>query len=745
MRPSFHKAEIFCRFWIDPRSFRSGRTFLGKYIINENHYQFHHGLLLLIYLAGAMYMAKSTECLMNKQLSALGMPILASVVMSAGFVQAEQGETKANERPNMNEVVLEPVVVTGENTDRSMRDTASSVMVITDEDIADMPGITSSNKVLQHIPNVVTVEPGNDAPAVRGVDGTGPASGANAFFAGTRSRLNYQVDGRALGFNESVFQDASLWDVEQVEVFRGPQSTQQGRNSIAGAIVLRTKDPSFEWEGKVRGMVGEQETRGSAFVLSGPLVDNVLAFRLAADRQTSNSDVAFTPYEQELDPELYKSETLRGKLLFKPNADVRSMLTIGYTNGQAPQSQRVIEPYTDKVAQFPKQPTFSSRNHYGIWDTHWTVSNNLSLEMKLSATDFRTDRRATTGLGNVHIDGKEKVFQPLARFRSNEGEMSGFVAAYIFRSEQDETIDMFGGGHYRDETDNNSMFGELTWWFSEDYALTLGARYETEDRYRQGSAGPMALDFNETYREFLPKATLSWEAHEDWTLGFTAGRGYNGGGAGITFSPPFVAYTYDPEFVSNYEAFMRGSLLGGRLNVTANLFYNDYKDMQLPFNLAANSTVIRNAEKATTYGLEAGIHYTCLRGTKVFANLALLKTKVDRYNDPSVEGNELARAPAFSLDLGFAASPLPNLDLSTSVRYTDAYYSDANNTPRAKVDAYALANVQASYTWNAVRFSLTVDNLFDSDDVVSIVPGPPSDSATLLKPRTITAGLEYRF
>ena len=683
---------------------------------------------------------------MKTVLSAVSVPALMMVIASPGYAQ-EPADMEVNNEQKDVEAILEAVVVTGEHTSRSLRDTASSVMVMTENNLDRMPGVITSNNLLDRIPNIVTVEPGNDAPAVRGVDGTGPASGANAFFAGTRPRLNYQIDGRTLGFNEALFQDTSLWDISQVEVYRGPQSTQQGRNSIAGAVVIRTADPTFDWQGKVRGVVGEQEKRVGSMAISGPIVDDILAFRLAADYQSSESAVDFAPYAQEDDPDLYRNEMARGKLLFIPTADIRSLITFGHTDGRAPQSERVIRPFDERTAQFPNQPTFRSRNSYGIWDTSWVVSDRAIMEANLSRTNFRTDRHSPPGLGNLRIDGEETVIQPLIRLSTEDYRVSGFVAAYIFRTEQDEVIDLFGGGGFRDETESDSLFGELTWWISDAYNLTVGARYEKEERYRMGSAGPMALDFKETYEEFLPKATLFWEASDDWTVGFTAGRGYNGGGAGITFSPPFVAYTYDPEFVWNYEGFARGSLMNGRLSLTANVFYNDFEDMQLPFTLAANSTVIRNAEKATTYGIETGVNYRFSQDNEIYANLGLLKTEVERYADPTVEGNELARAPAFSVDLGFIASPFPHFEVSANVSYTDAYYSDATNTPRGKVDPYAVANAQMAYTLESLRLYVTAENLFDSDNEVSILTGATADadSATLLKPRTVTAGIEYNF
>ena len=674
-----------------------------------------------------------------------GMPVLARHFVTLSLVSLSvvtQGATASEEKVTPERVELDAIMVTGENTSRSIRNTASSVVVMAADELDEMPGATTTNDVLDLIPGLVTSEPGNLAPAVRGVDGTGPASGANAFFAGTRPRLNYQIDGRTLGFNEAVFQNFSLWDVEQIEVYRGPQSGQQGRNAIAGAIIMRTADPTFEREGKVRVITGQQDTRGAAFAFSGPLIDDKLAFRLSGNYQTSQSAVDFTAYPEESDPDEYRTASTHGKLLFTPNDDFRSLLTLGITDGKSPQSEYVVKPYGSRQAESPAQPTFESVNKYGIWDAEWHYSDQITLENTLSVTGFRTKRHSPAGTGNLEIDGDELMAQPIVRFSNESGNLTGFTGLYLFKSDQDEEIDLFGGGQYRDKTRNQAIFSELNWVLGNGHQLTLAGRYETEKRTRKGAAGPLALDFSETYRTFMPKAIWSVDQGE-WTFGVAASRGYNGGGAGITFSPPFVSYTYDPEYVNSYEGFIRGSALNKKMTLTANLFYNRFRDMQLPYSLSANSTVIRNADKASVFGAEAGVKYHLSSMDEVFMNLALIKTRIDSYDGSGIEGKELTRAPAFALNAGFRAEPFPDVVLSSNVRYTDAYYSDADNTPRGKVDAYALVNARLSYSPGPYDIYLDVYNLADADNEVAIYPA--RDSATLLKPRTITAGIQYHF
>ncbi|HVV28307.1 MAG TPA: TonB-dependent receptor [Rhizomicrobium sp.] len=642
---------------------------------------------------------------------------------------------------------LETVIITAEKNPQSLRDTPASTVVTTAADLDNLAETYTTTSLLERIPNIVVTSPGNSAPAVRGLDGTGPASGADAFFAGSRPRLNYQVDGRTLGYNDSIYLDSALWDVQQVEVYRGAQSTLQGRNAIAGVIAIKTKDPTFDWEGDARVLAGNQGEEQVSGAVSGPLIDDLLAFRLAADFRQSEFYVPFTSYPEDKNPGRYRSIGLRGKLLLTPAGNVTSLLTIAYNDARAPQSGYVAKPYDDLVAAAPLQPVFRVRTGTLISDTNWTIGDLFSAELNLSGSDFRVDRYSPVGQGNARIDGQEYVAQPFLRAHTEDGRLSGFIAAYVFRTHQNESIDLFGGGTFHDRTETTAGFGELTYKFTPALRLTAGARYEEENRYRVGSDGPFVINLDATYKEFLPKATLAWDVLDNVTIGATAGRGYNGGGAGFTYSAPFISYEYKPEFVWDYEGFVRASLLDHRLTLTGNVFYNDYKDLQLPFVFNPTSTVIRNAERATTYGAEVQANYKPVEDAEIFASIGLLQTKVNEDADPTIQGNELPRSPAFTSDVGFNVTPWRKLTVGADLRYTDAYYSDAFNNARGKTSPYAIVNAQVSYDFEAARIFVATRNLFDSRAPVVIGPGttPAQDIATLTRPRTFTVGLERKF
>jgi outer membrane receptor protein involved in Fe transport len=653
----------------------------------------------------------------------------------AGLAMVVFGSCSTAHAQDSGQGTLDTVVVSAEKSPQTLRNIPASVIVTNSADLDRLTETYTTDALLARVSDIVVTSPGNSAPAVRGLDGTGPASGADAFFAGTRPRLNYQVDGRTLGYNDTVYLDSDLWDVRQVEVYRGAQSTLQGRNAIAGVIAIETNDPTFSWEGAGRALLGNEDERQVSAALSGPLIDDLLAFRLAGDYRQSESFVGFTGYPEDEDPGRYQTWGLRGKLL-----------TLSLNDARAPQSDFVVQPYDHYTAALPQQPVFRDRTGTAISDTRWIISPLMSLEANLSASDYHVYRYAPVTQGNALIDGAEYVAQPFLRIHSAADVLSGFIAAYAFRTHETESIDLFGGGNFQDRTATTAGFGELTYKLTPALRLTAGARYEEEDRHRVGDDGPFAIDFNATYREFLPKAALAWDAWKDVTVGVTATRGYNGGGAGFTYAAPYVSYDYSPEHVWDYEGFVRASMLDGRLTLTGNVFYNQYSDLQLPFELSALSTVIRNAQRASTYGVELQVDCHPVSHAALFASFGALKTRVDEDADPAVQGNDLPRAPAFTADVGINVTPWHTLSASADMRYTDTYYSDAFNTARGRTSPYAIFNAQLSYELSRVRVFLAGRNLFNSHAPIDILPGatPAQDEAQLTSPRTFTLGVETR-
>ncbi len=647
---------------------------------------------------------------------------------------------------------LQEIVVTAEKTSRSLRDTSTSVVVLTASDLEKRPGFDSAKDILARLGNVVDTGKGNFLPAVRGVDGTGPAQGADAFLGGTRPRFAFQLDGRPLGYNETVFGDFGLFDVQQVEVLRGPQSTLQGRNAMGGTIAIRTKDPTFDWHGGLRAVGGDNSHRqGSAYV-SGPLIEDQLAFRIAYEQSDFESFAKMPVRIAGRDSAEYSSRSARAKLLIKPLAlpGFSTVLTVNHTEFEGPQAEIIAYPFDEHVSIGGNSPIFVPKSTAAIIDSRWECSCDITFENTLSYTDFGVERLVDPGEFNVDIDGHEFVLQPRARFTRLEGRLSALIGAYYLKAHQDEATDFIGGLTFDDATTTSALFSELTYRTSERFDVTAGGRFEREHRDRL-STGIFFVDLDEVYKVFMPKLALAWHTSPDSTLGLVVSRGYNGGGAAFTYEFPFVNYEYDPEYVWNYEAYGRFDLMDKRLSLTANLFYSDYKDFQLPFDInpdpAVFAFVIRNADKVKTYGAELGLRYLALPGLELYADVGLIKTKVASYPGNSVEGNELPRSPRFSSQFGVAYGKRTGPQLSIDARYSGAYFSDIINLASERTRPYWSASAQAAYAFEKVRVFASLENIFDQGRPISLYRGATfaDDQAMLLHPRSYKVGISVDF
>ena len=641
---------------------------------------------------------------------------------------------------------IQELIVTAERLGRSVRDTSTSVVVL-DADALAQRATDGIKDLIGGIPNIATTGRSSLAPSVRGVDGTGPAYGADAFFAGTRPRLNIQVDGRPASYNEVVFGDFGVWDLQQVEVLRGPQSTLQGRNSIAGTIAVKTADPAYDLQGRARVFAGNYDTRQYSAALSAPIVDGQLAFRLSADHRTHESFVDFTPFPGSKDPGRFESNVYRAKLLIEPGAmeGFSALLTVNHTDSTGTQSEAVTQPYGEHGNRFDlTSAVFEPSSTSGILDLHWKASDAVRVQTLVSYSDLDIERRARPGNGNATIDGHELVAEPSVTFHSPDQRIKALFGAYLFRASQDELIDLFGGGGFDDRTRTNAVFGEATYAFSERFDVTVGARYEEERRQREGSIFLFTIDLDEKYETFLPKLVLSWHPSAATTVGALVTRGYNGGSAGFTYFQPFRPYTFDPEYVWNYEGFARALLAGGRLTLSGNLFYSDYEDMQLPFYLSSVSTIVANADKVTTRGAEVMAAWQPSRALRIHCGLGTIKSDIRRFPGSGVQGNELPRSPKFSGSVGVYYAHPRGFDFSFDARHSGRYYSSIVNDPLAKVGSYWIASTQLGDSFRNVKVFGYVRNLFDSQDPLIITPGDTFGAgyAQIVPPRTYGAGVQ---
>lgn len=654
----------------------------------------------------------------------------------------------ADEQASPETTTLDVVTVIGEKIERSLYDTASSVQVFDQDKIDSTPGATQVNDLIKLTPNMVDPGLGNSLPSVRGIDGSGPSIGGIASFAGTSTRLNLSMDGRSLTYSEIAFGPRSLWDVQQVEVHLGPQSYIQGRNASAGAIVIKTNDPSHEFETRVKGGVAEQNYTQTAAMINAPIVQDQLAFRLSVDQQKQKSHIDLEDYSPAGDTRRIETTAARAKLLFEPSSldGFKSVLAIDYMDTRAPQNENVIgDTYAAKRAVYETSATS------GIWDIEWQFADQWTFENKLIVSKFEYDRITdpTGHHADFVTDGDEFHIEPLLRYHSNDDKLTALFGARYFKASQDEAFtNIRGTSPMTDEKETQSAFAEVTYSVTPQLFVTLAGRFEKEHKKRKVELHK--LDYDESTSVFLPKFDIAYKPTSSQTIGFNIAKGYNNGGAGLSFNPNipaagFITYDFKEEFVWNYELYTRHGLLNNTVELTSNIFFNQYDDMQVQQLRDDGYVVVQNLNSAHTYGAELGARWLPTYQLELFTNLGLLKTEYTQTASAGGQDKELPRAPRLSANFGALYNVTANIEASANTIYTGEYFSDLDNNPEIKIDPYWTANAQVSYLFEHGKASLFATNLFDSDKETLVSYARSPDQPLKQKPRMIGASVELFF
>lgn len=658
------------------------------------------------------------------------------------------------------------IIVTGERIDRSIFETASSVAVI-DQDAIDAQAADRVDQLLAFTPNV-QLGSGTEGPTIRGQDTTGVVRELFAFLGGARPRATLTVDGRAAGFFEYVNGAASIWDVERVEIFRSPQTTTQGRNSIAGAIFVNTSDPAYAWEGRARAVAGDFGSRQASAAVSGPILAGQLAIRASGDIKLGRnaSDMADAIPGADIDRDDHGAARI--KLLAEPGEvpGLRVEASYAHTQSQAAQFEAVSAPFKARRFPTPLRTNGVIRTRVDSLTAliSYTFDEALTSRTTLSHGDALIQRFSQPGFGQTRTDSDDYSIESILSWQP-AGAVRMLGGIHYLAIKQRQFIDVrapglqIGTGGFRDRQASLGIFGETTWRPTSRLAITAGLRYQRDRQDRVGQVGPVGpgitLDYDETFDAWLPKVSISLELSETATAGFLVQRAYNPGGTTISLRTRRED-SFEAETLWNYEAFARASFAGGRATLAANLFYNDLRDAQrpqtrqfpLPNGMSFADVEIVNAPSAESYGLELELGWKASRRLSLRGGIGLLETRIRRMPLPSdpLTGKAFQRAPNFSASAGIEWRPIEALHLSAQLRTNSSYFSDDANDPALRVDGSALVNARAAYTQGSVTVFGYVRNLFDEFVPTSLIrPAIGAIFASAFDPREVGVGVEARF
>jgi iron complex outermembrane recepter protein len=660
---------------------------------------------------------------------------------------------KAQAAPAVDEVGQGDIIVTGERVARGINETSSSVVVETAERLEER-SLDNINGLLGQLPNI---QLGSDdqGPSIRGQDTTGPLLGADAFLGGSRPRSTVQIDGRAVGFNEFIYGLASLWDVERVEVFRTPQTTTQGRNSIAGAIFIKTFDPSFEPEARVRGLIGNYDTYQLSGMVSAPIVDDQIAVRATLDWRRKQSWVRYDgpDFDFGYDERADNFTNGRMKLLIKPASIPDLRLDIGYTHleTESPQGQVVIPPFEAR----------SYNDVGGYWRTNIDAITGVAsygsrdavlVSLTPSYSQSRVTRLSSPGQGNALVQTKEFTFEGIVSAKLNEN-VSLLGGLYHLNTDQTEFIDLsafLGLGNFTDKQKSLGLFGEVAIKLVPQLTVTGGLRYQRDRQDRVGTLDVFAVNYQRSFDALLPKVALAYKVSDRVNVGVLAQRAFNPGGTTISFNTG-LQDEFEAETLWNYEAYVRAGLAAG-VQLNANIFYTDFKNAQRTTTTVTTNPLgevifegdVGNVPSARSYGVELEIDARVMRRFNVRAGLGLLNTRITETPDPldPIRGGQFARAPKLSVSAGFDWQPVDGLRLDAQLRTNGRYFSDDANTPSLRIAGSTNVDAKISYEWKGITASAYIRNAFNDFALTNLFS---ADFGAANDPRNYGISLEAKF
>lgn len=650
------------------------------------------------------------------------------------------------------------IIVSGERVSRSLHQTPSSVAVFTGDAIDALPGAERLEDILELVPNVQAAK-GGQGPTIRGQDSTGVLQDLPAFLGGTRPRVTVQVDGRAVGYSEFVFGAAPLWDAAQVEVFRSPQTTTQGRNSIAGAIFIRTENPSYEWEAGARAIAGSLGLWHGSAVATGPLIDGQLAFRLSADARRSRTASELGDSHPGANPNRDRFALVRFKLLAEPNAlpGLRLVTTYAHTRSKMPQIEGVRAPFRERRDPLVFYGVFSTNIDSLTAAASYRHSPTLLSQATISYGNSYIRRFPPPGIGETQMTGEDLSLEAIVNWRP-DGPVKAIGGIHALRTKLDQEIDLsaiVGTGAFNDAQNSLGLFGEADLELAPRLTLTAGLRYQIDSQRRAGRlAGPvlvLPIDFDEAFDAWLPKVALRYDFTDSIAAGLLAQRGFNPGGTTLNFDTG-EQEIFDAETLWSYEVFARARLAGGRAILATNAFYNAMRDAQrattrsytVPGGRTAFWAEIDNVPKAESYGFEASLTWQVGERLDVRGGIGLLKTRIIESAGvaSAIEGNSFSRAPAFTGSAMVDWRPTDKLQLNASLRHNAAYFSDDANSPALRVGAATRVDARAAYDFGPATLFGYARNLLD-DFYMTYLFSPTFGTAG--DPRELGIGLEARF
>ena len=663
--------------------------------------------------------------------------------------------------------VIDEIIVTGEFRDAALQRTPASVSVLQLDD----PRQTLTNhleEVLSQAPNINFSSGGSRARfiQIRGIGERGQ------FAEPLNSSVGLILDGVDLS---GIGTAASLFDVEQVEVLRGPQGTLYGANALAGLVNIETTDPTDTFSGRVTTDAGNFDAYGLGLVVSGPINDQT-GFRLAA-RHYQDDGFIDNVFLGDDDTDRHEETTLRGKLSFNPTERLELLASFGYIDIDNGYDAFSLD--NDRNTRSDEPGRDQQTTEYLSLRSNWQASDSARIEASLgwtqSDSNYGFDEDWTfTGFhpfeyrSTDHYERERDTLTLDVRVVSEpgagafDGRLDWVAGVYLLQQDVDLQRDYtFLPGPFTSDfsIDRIAAYGEVTAHLQSSTRLTIGLRLEQHESDYDDSEG---VGFNPDDDLVGGRVILEHDLG-DQSLGYLSiTRGYKAGGFNTSGSLDQDLREFDPETLWNYELGLKTRLFEDRLQLRSALFFMDRRDMQVATSITRvreDSSVefidfIGNAAEGRNYGLELEAEYQATDRLRLFGSLGLLRTEFEDYTNgagENLDGRDQSQSPDYSFFAGAEYQFSQGWFGRLEVEGKDSYFVSDSHTERAP--SYELINATVGYETDRWHVTLWGRNLTDKDYVIRgfFFGNDPRDGYTargfnqLGEPRRVgvTAGLNF--
>lgn len=723
-----------------------------------------------------------TRALLAGSISALAM-VIATPAQAQDTPPAAEAETDPN-----------AIVVTALRRDTRLQDTPAAITAFDAKSIeaagidkpADFIGLTSNVQLIE------TQNVGNAFVIIRGITQNRNSEPSVAVVVDGVQQVN------AAQFNQELF------DIEQIEILKGPQGGLYGRNAIGGAIVITTKDPTDQLEG--RFMAGIDNGFGYTIRagLSGPIADT-LKFRVSGSWRDTDGYIPNTFLGRDADP--VRDFSIRAKLLWQPtdnfSADLRGFVSILKT--QAFYYNIVTDVNNVSLPVRVNNAGIDNRDIYNVslkldYQADWGSIRSVTSYDKVSeiltgdAFDFLPIPESLLfrffgfDLNQSQFLDVRAISEDLRISSPDNQPFEWSLGTYLIHTDRyistGNLVDTGNGvtavfrtpstnplnpqaTFLADSQDNFAwaIYGGLGYEFSKTLRIDGSLRYDRDNRSNTtltpAAFIPVVTGFpagipgqvrNRSFSSWQPKVTVTWQPIKNLTIYGGYSRGFRSGGFNQTGVGAVAAGTgvvgvgdiYQAEIADTVEIGLKSSLFDNLMTFNASAYTTSSRNGYFFVFLAANSTQnLGNVPSARLRGfeLETAIHPA--RGLDLNAGLGVTYSEITSFPDPTVIGNEAPFISRYTLNVGGQYETRINggdLKVRGRIDYRRIGRTWFDVTNSTSRNPVDLVNTRVSLDGGQWTLSAFADNLFDKKYNAEFSPG-----GFVFKARPRIYGLEGTF